>query len=79
VAADRGDGVTVVTGSSVATLNMASDRSTLGQATGYARVSMSGRVDEMSAGGDRHVAIALSGTQSTGTVQLHSMTVAGAS
>jgi hypothetical protein len=79
VAADRGDGVTVVTGSSVATLNMASDRSALGQATGYARVSMSGRVDEMSAGGDRHVAIALSGTQSTGAVQLHSMTVAGAS
>lgn len=78
VAANRGDGFVVETGSTVATLNMASDRSALGTATGVARASFSGRVDDQSAGGDRHIAIAISGSQATGSVQLHALTVAGA-
>jgi hypothetical protein len=77
IAANRGDGFVVDGGSTAASLNMASDRSALGTATGHARASFSGRADEQSAGGDRHLAIAVSGTQTTGTVQIHSISVSG--
>lgn len=82
VATDRGSGWVTVTGSTEATLNMAVDRSDLGDATGTARAYFTGRMTPESAGGDRHVAIALAGTQ-TGTsqgddVKLYSVLVEGA-
>jgi hypothetical protein len=75
IASNRGDGF--VAGGTAATLNMAADRSALGTATGHASARYSGRVDEQSAGADRHVAVALSGTQASGSVELHAMTVTG--
>lgn len=77
IAANRGDGFVVSTGSTVATLNMGTDRSALGQATGYAKASFSGRVDDNSSGADRHMAVAISGTQTTGSVEIHGLTVSG--
>jgi len=77
VASNRGDGFVVATGSTVATLNMASDRSALGAANGYAKASYAGRVTDQSGGGDKHMAVAVSGSQTTGTVQLHALAVSG--
>ncbi len=77
VATNRGDGFQSSVGGTAVTLNMASDRSALGTATGHAVARFSGRVDDMSAGADRHVAIAISGTQGTGSVSMHAITVSG--
>jgi hypothetical protein len=79
VAFTRGDGFTTVNGSTEATLDMASSRSPLGDATGMATLRLSGRVDERSAGGDRHVAVVVAGTQAgTDPVVLYGLTIAGA-
>lgn len=79
VSSDRGDGFVTVHGSTEATLDMASARSPLGGANGLATLRLSGRVDDRSAGGDRHVAVAVAGTQSgTDPVVVYGITVAGA-
>jgi hypothetical protein len=62
VMTDRGTGF-VTDGGSAATLNLKKTRSSLGDSTGYAICSYSGRMDERSSGGDRHLAIALSLTR----------------
>lgn len=62
VSTDRGSGFKTINGTD-ATLNMHQDRSVLGPATGYATASFSGRMDDKSAGGDRHLAVALSATR----------------
>ncbi len=62
VKTDRGSGF-VTDGGLNASLNLKKTRSALGDATGYAVCAYSGRVDERSAGGDRHLAIALSLTR----------------
>lgn len=77
ISSDRGDGVTVVQGSTAASLNMRSDRSSLGSAPGYAVARYAGRVDDRSAGGDKHMAIAAGGTKTTGDVVLYGVTVGG--
>jgi hypothetical protein len=78
-ATDRGDGFVTVQGGSEAVLDMAASRSPLGAANGLATLRLSGRVDERSAGGDRHVAITLAGTQSgTDPVVFYGLTVSGA-
>lgn len=59
VATDRGSGFTTNSGQN-ASLNLSLTRSALGTATGYALCHYSGRVDDRSAGGDRHLSIALS-------------------
>lgn len=46
-------------------IDMKNSISALGDSTGLARANYSGRVDPLSAGGDKHIAIAFSGTQST--------------
>lgn len=79
VATDRGGGFTTATGSTVATLNLAAARSPLGDATGQATAHFAGRVDERSAGADRHVAIAFSGAQQSDAVRLHAVTIEGVS
>ena len=78
ISSDRGDGFVTMQGSTAASLNMASDRSALGSAPGFARAYFSGRVDDRSAGGDRHSAIAVAGAK-TGSepVRLHAVIVEG--
>lgn len=79
VATDRGDGFVTSTGSSEATFDMASSRSPLGSANGMATLRLSGRVTDRSSGGDRHVAVAVAGTQSgTDPVVVYGLTVSGA-
>lgn len=76
IVSDRGDGF--VASGSAATLNMKKSRSALGDANGYARAYFSGRVDPRSAGGDRHIAVAMSGTQAADKVTVHSVVIEGA-
>jgi len=63
-----------------AVLNMKKARSALGDATGTARAKYSGRVDEKSSGGDKHIAVAFSGTQSAAnnSPTIHSVSIEGA-
>ena len=78
ISSDRGDGFVVSQGSTAASYNMAADRSALGTAPGFARAYFSGRVDDRSAGGDRHSAIALAGARtSIDPVVLHAVVVEG--
>ena len=62
ISSDRGDGF-VASGTSESTLNMQLSRSALGDANGLGRAYFSGRNDTRSAGGDRHIAVELAGTQ----------------
>lgn len=79
IATDRGSGFITNTGDTSATLNMKSTRSSIGIATGYARAMFAGRLDPNSSGGDRHVAVAMAGTQGSEPVRIHAVTVAGVS
>jgi hypothetical protein len=60
-------------------LNMQKTRSSLGDANGMAFARYSGRGSPKSAGGDKHMAIAVTGQQSTSTdaVNLHVVTIKG--
>jgi hypothetical protein len=78
ISSDTGSGFTTVHGSTVATLNMNKSRSSLGDSNGFAQAHYSGRVDDRSAGGDKHVAVDVGGTQSSDAVTLYAMRVAGA-
>lgn len=78
VRTDRGTGFTTETGQP-ATLNMKLTRSTLGDATGYASCAYAGRVDDASAGGDRHMAVNIAVTRpSTEAVTIHGIAINGA-
>jgi hypothetical protein len=77
VASDRGSGFTTATGSTEAVLDMDSSRSGLGSAVGYAEAHYAGRMDPRSSGGDRHVAVAMAGTQGPTPVVIHGVTVSG--
>ncbi len=79
VAADRGDGFVATVPGTASTLNMKRSRSALGDASGVARAMYYGGNDERSAGADRHVAIALAGTQSSSanTPAIHAVLVEG--
>jgi hypothetical protein len=80
ITTDRGVGFTTTGGSTQAVLNMNRQRSALGDATGEARAHYAGRVDDRSSGGDRHVAVALGGTQAaTAPVTIYGISVSGAS
>jgi hypothetical protein len=77
VRTDRGTGFTTDGGSS-ATLNMKLTRSALGDATGLAVCSYAGRLDDKSSGGDRHVAIDVSGTRAASNpLTLYAVQVGG--
>jgi hypothetical protein len=78
VATDRGSGFTT-DGGGHAVLNLASSRSSLGDATGYATAMYAGRLDDRSAGGDRHVAVAVAVARpSSEGVTLHGIAIQGA-
>lgn len=76
IASDRGSGF--VAAGTVSTLNMSKSRSALADANGFARAYFSGRLDDRSAGGDRHLAVAVSGTQLSSPVTMYAVTVEGA-
>lgn len=78
VATDRGTGVTTTTGSTESVLEMSATRSALGDATGFAQVQLVGRINDESAGADRHIAVGLAGTQTTSKAVIHSLSVEGA-
>lgn len=79
IATNTGHGFTTLAGSTEAVLNMKATRSALGEANGLARAYYSGRNDDRSSGGDRHLAVAVAGTQAgTDTVRIHSVLIEGA-
>lgn len=77
VASNRGAGFASTAGQTEAVLDMASTRSSLGPATGYAQAMFAGRMDPRSSGTDRHVAVQIAGTQSGSPVRFHGITVEG--
>jgi len=80
VAVDRGDGFVTSGSGPTSTLNMKLTRSSLGDASGVARAMFAGGVEERSAGSDRHIAIAMAGTQSSSgnAPAIHAVVVEGA-
>lgn len=78
IATDTGTGFTTVQGSTVAQLNLNRNRSALGDANGFAQAPYSGRVDDRSAGGDKHLAVDVSGEQSADPIALFAVRVMGA-
>jgi hypothetical protein len=80
IVSDRGGFLSAGTQS---TLNIGRGRSPLGDANGFARAYLSGHRDERNVGGDRHVAIAMGGTQASSqpvnAVKLYGLTVEGVS
>lgn len=82
IATDRGSGFTTATGATAAVLDMKKSRSALGDSNGFARAYYSGRNDPRSAGGDRHMAVAIAGTQAGTTpadaVVIYGLAVEGA-
>lgn len=78
IASNRGDGFVTITGGTAATLNMASTRSSLGAANGFAQAYYAGRPEDRSAGADRHVAVQLSGEQTADKITLFGLAIKGA-
>jgi len=78
ISTDRGDGFTTTAGGTAALLNLNRNRSALGAANGFAQAHFSGRVDDRSAGGDRHVAVDVSGSQSADAISLYAIRMTGA-
>lgn len=77
VRTDRGTGF-VTDAAQNATLNIKTSRSALGDATGYAVASYVGRMDDKSAGGDRHLGVAISLTRpATEGVTLYGVGIEG--
>jgi hypothetical protein len=76
ISAERG-GFASTAGSSAAVLDMKATRSSLGTANGFARAYFSGHRDDRSVGGDRHVAVAVAGTQVSEPVKLYGLTIDG--
>lgn len=81
ISTDRGSGFVSSQAGTAAVLDMSQTRSALGAANGFARAYAAGRRDDRSAGGDRHMAVALAGTQSATTstdgVVIYSLQVEG--
>ena len=78
ISTDRGDGFTTTAGGTAAVLNLNRNRSALGAANGFAQAHFSGRVDDRSAGGDRHVAVDVSGSQTSDAISLYAIRMTGA-
>jgi hypothetical protein len=75
VDSDRGEGV--VASPSGVLIDMRTARSALGDSTGYSTARYSGRANDRSAGADRHLAVDLSGSQSSSPIVLHGVTIGG--
>ncbi len=79
ISTTRGDGISSAHPGAANMLKMQRTRSALGEANGVARIQFSGSPDERSAGGDRHVALAIAGTQGSTTTApvLHAFSIEG--
>ena len=77
IRSDVGSGFVTTAGSTSAALNLKNSRSALGDSNGTAIAYYSGRNDPRSSGGDRHMAVAIAGTQSQDAVTLYSISVEG--
>lgn len=77
IASDRGGGFITATGSTAATLKLNKTRSALGDASGQARAFYSGRADDRSVGADKHMAVAVSGQQTTDSIVIHKLAIDG--
>ncbi len=75
VQSDRGEGAVATSGGVV--IDMRAARSALGDSNGYTTARYSGRANDRSAGGDRHLAVDISGSQAAAAVVLHGITVGG--
>lgn len=75
VDSDRGEGV--VASPAGVVIDMRTARSALGDSTGYSTARYSGRANDRSAGADRHLAVDLSGSQSSSPIVLHGVTIGG--
>ena len=77
ISSDRGDGFEAQ--DSGAVLNMNADKSHLQASNGFAKARYSGRLDEHSSGGDRHLAISISGERSASgqAAEIHAVAVEG--
>lgn len=75
VDSDRGEGA--VASPNGVLIDMRAARSALGQSNGNTNVRYSGRASDRSAGADRHLAIALSGSQTASPVVLHGVAIGG--
>lgn len=75
VDSDRGEGV--VASPSGVVIDMRTGRSALGDSNGYSTARYSGRANDRSAGADRHLAVNLSGSQSSSPIVLHGVTIGG--
>lgn len=77
VQVDRGGPFTA--DASGGSLNMQLAESHLGDSVGYAKARYSGRNSDMSSGADRHIAVRLSGTQTTSAdaPKMHAITIEG--
>ena len=64
----QGDGVSV---------NFKKSVSPLGDSPGVSRLSFSGRADERSVGADKHMAVAMSGSQTANSPVIHAVQIAG--
>jgi hypothetical protein len=73
----RGDGGFNAVQGGGCTLNLAAGRSDLGTSNGMAQARFSGSVDDRSSGSDRHVAFALSGSQTAYRVTVHALAAEG--
>lgn len=79
ISSTRDFGVQTQLGNAVATIDLSSSRSALGNATGMASVRFAGRMDERSVGADRHIAIQFSGDQTSSAVKLFGVAASGVS
>lgn len=77
ISSDRGDGFEARQEGAV--LNMNVSRSHLQDSNGFARAMYSGRMDPKSSGGDRHIAVEVSGSQSTvgQAAAIHALAIEG--
>lgn len=77
----RRGGFATVAGSTDTALNLSASASPLGDANGFARAYFSGHRDDRNVGGDRHVALAIAGTQAgtnlQNAVKLYAVTIDG--
>lgn len=64
ISVDRGNGFVSSQGGTAAVLDMGATRSSLQDSNGFARAYVAGHRQDRSAGADRHMAVALAGTQS---------------
>lgn len=77
IATGRGDGVVSVAGGG-AQIDMSDSRSSLGDSNGMVTVRYSGGVSDRSGNGDRHIAMAITGSQTSEQLVLYGAAVNGA-